>query len=201
MHLLKHLVDVRGVGLSAFFFFFLSPDDLGFFSDFLAGVFLVGGMTVCVCIGCDRSVVSAILHYLSSTASAAAGRSGGRAPPANARTQRAYAHPWRRRRSCIAHVIDVVRRNHVRRIPNHCKGMSRQLFQCRHHSIEDLDVVRASTLGRRRCYCTICNFMRSSVATPSFLRPIGQFPHPRSWAAGYFAAFTRSATASSNATP
>ena len=34
-----------------FFFFFLSPDDLGFFSDFLAGVFLAGGMTVCVCIG------------------------------------------------------------------------------------------------------------------------------------------------------
>jgi len=64
----------------------------------------------------DRCIVSAILHYLSSTAL--------QLPPVAAvaaRRRRMLArrgrtsHSWRRRRSCIAHVTDVVRHNRLTR--------------------------------------------------------------------------------------
>ena len=108
-----------------FFFFFLSPDDLGFFSDFLAGVFLAGGMTVVLVLFGGRSTGTAILYYLSSTAlqpppvAAVAHRNG---HFAHADASRRGFHDWMRlynptrliRTLLIAWYHLVVRRHKVR---------------------------------------------------------------------------------------
>ena len=128
--------------------------------------------------------MSAILHYLSSTAL--------QLPPVAAvaaRRRRMLArrgrtsHSWRRRRSCIAHVTDVVRHNLRMRANFNQRAQAGTVPLTSSNAAtaptEDLDVVRASTLGRRRCYCTICNShaLERCDAVVSF-RPIGQIALP-----------------------